>query len=47
LKWFDLCLERQSVKKSSMDREKTIEVYNTFVNSNYDFGGLNVNNNKK
>lgn len=47
LKWFDLCLERESVKKSSMDREKTIEVYNTFVNSNYDFGGLNANNNNK
>jgi glutathione S-transferase len=47
LKWFDLCLERDSVQKSSMSREKTIEVYSVFVNSNYDFGGLNTNDKNK
>jgi Glutathione S-transferase len=43
LDWFSLCLERESVKKSSMDDEKIIRVYQRFMDANYSFGGLNQN----
>ena len=42
-KWIDACLGRESVQKSSMSKEKTIEVYERFVGNNYNFGGLNKN----
>ncbi|KAL7527368.1 hypothetical protein ACHAXR_006587 [Thalassiosira sp. AJA248-18] len=41
--WLDSCLERESVKESSMSKEKTIEVYERFVGADYKFGGLNKN----
>lgn len=41
LNWHDSCLERESVQKSSMSKEKTIEVYGRFVAVDYKFGGLN------
>jgi len=43
LAWFDTCIERDSVKQSSMSKEKTLEVYKMFVESDYAFGGLNKN----
>lgn len=43
LGWFSLCLERESVKMSSMDDEKIIQVYQRFMDANYSFGGLNQN----
>lgn len=43
LSWIDSCLARESVKDSSMTREKTIEVYTRFVGAEYKFGGLNKN----
>ncbi len=41
LAWHDSCLERASIKKSSMSKEKMIEVYERFVTADYKFGGLN------
>jgi len=41
--WIQSCLERESVKESSMTREKTIEIYSRFVEAEYKFGGLNKN----
>ena len=41
LAWHDSCLERESVRESSMSKEKTIEVYERFVVADYKFGGLN------
>ena len=38
LSWIDACLDRESVKESSMSKEKTIEVYKRFVEA-----GLNKN----
>ena len=43
LLWFYICRERDSVKQSSMSKEKTLEVYKMFVESDYAFGGLNKN----
>mmetsp|Transcript_12403 Transcript_12403/g.23246 ORF Transcript_12403/g.23246 Transcript_12403/m.23246 type:complete len:295 (+) Transcript_12403:94-978(+) len=43
LVWFSSCLERESVKTSSMDDGKIIEVYQRFMDVNYSFGGLNKN----
>ncbi|OEU06544.1 glutathione S-transferase [Fragilariopsis cylindrus CCMP1102] len=43
LAWIDICLARESVKESSMAKEKTISVYDRFVNGDYKFGGLNKN----
>lgn len=43
VEWVQSCLERDSVKASSMTREKTIEVYSRFVEADYSFGGLNKN----
>lgn len=43
LEWFNLCLERESVMKTSMTADKIIEVYARFVESDYKFGGLNTN----
>ena len=43
LLWLDACLSRESVKESSMSKEKTIEVYTRFVDADYQFGGLNKN----
>ena len=43
LAWIDICLARESVKESSMTEEKTISVYDRFVNGDYKFGGLNKN----
>lgn len=43
LNWFVLCSGRESIQQSSMNSDKTIEVYQGFVNANYDFGGLNTN----
>jgi len=43
VEWVQSCLERESVKESSMTREKTIEVYQRFVQREYSFGGLNKN----
>jgi len=43
LAWFDECIERDSVKQSSMTKEKTLEIYKMFVESDYAFGGLNKN----
>eukprot|EP00979_Chaetoceros_neogracilis_P012473 scaffold3337_cov256-Chaetoceros_neogracile.AAC.7 len=43
LVWLDVCLERDSVKQSSMTKEKTLEIYKIFVESDYAFGGLNEN----
>ena len=43
LLWLDSCLDRESVKESSMTKEKTIEVYERFVGNDYKFGGLNKN----
>ena len=43
LAWVQTCLERESVKQTSMTREKTIEVYSRFVEKDYNFGGLNKN----
>ena len=43
VEWVQSCLERDSVKESSMTREKTIEVYSRFVEADYSFGGLNKN----
>lgn len=42
LLWHDACLERETVKASSMTNDKTIEVYERFVTANYSFGGLNM-----
>ena len=42
--WLDACLQRESVKESSMSEEKTIEVYTRFVGADYKFGGLAHNN---
>jgi len=44
LAWHDSCLGRESVKESSMSKEKMIEVYERFVGADYKFGGLNKNN---
>ncbi|KAL9188187.1 hypothetical protein ACHAXT_006565 [Thalassiosira profunda] len=41
--WLDACLQRESVRESSMSEEKTIEVYTRFVGADYKFGGLNAN----
>lgn len=41
LLWLGSCLGRESVKESSMSKEKTIEVYTRFVEADYKFGGLN------
>ena len=43
LLWLNACLSRESVKESSMSKEKTIEVYTRFVDADYQFGGLNKN----
>ena len=43
LGWIQSCSERESVKDSSMSKEKTIEVYSRFVEADYSFGGLNKN----
>ena len=43
LAWIDICLARESVMESSMTEEKTISVYDRFVNGDYKFGGLNKN----
>jgi len=43
LAWLESCLGRESVKESSMSKEKTIEVYERFVGADYKFGGLNKN----
>ena len=42
-KWLDTCLDRDSVKESSMSERDTIEVYKKFVEADYKFGGLNKN----
>ncbi|GFH53673.1 glutathione S-transferase [Chaetoceros tenuissimus] len=42
-KWLDACLDRDSVKESSMSERDTIEVYKKFVEADYKFGGLNKN----
>lgn len=43
LLWLVACMSRDSVKESSMSKEKTIEVYTRFVDSDYQLGGLNKN----
>ncbi|KAL7484412.1 hypothetical protein ACHAW6_010057 [Cyclotella cf. meneghiniana] len=43
LNWFENCSTRESVKQSSMEEEKIIEVYKRFVEADYKFGGLNTN----
>lgn len=43
IKWFNSCLDRESVKLSSMSKEKIIAVYSQFVDTDYKFGGLNQN----
>ena len=43
LSWLNLCSGRETVKRTSMSKEKTIEVYTRFVGAEYDFGGLNKN----
>jgi hypothetical protein len=43
LSWFENCSTRESVKQSSMEEEKIIEVYKRFVEADYKFGGLNTN----
>ena len=42
-KWLNTCLDRDSVKESSMSERDTIEVYKKFVEADYKFGGLNKN----
>lgn len=43
IEWLDACNQRQSVKDSSMTKDKTVEVYKRFVEADYSFGGLNKN----
>lgn len=43
LAWLNSCLERESVKETSMTDERTIETYKRFVEADYKFGGLNKN----
>lgn len=43
LAWHDSCLGRESVKESSISKEKMIEIYQRFVGADYKFGGLNKN----
>ncbi|KAL7437470.1 hypothetical protein ACHAXH_004205 [Discostella pseudostelligera] len=43
LAWFPACMERESVKESSMTTDEIIEVYERFVSVDYKFGGLNKN----
>ncbi|KAL3794756.1 hypothetical protein HJC23_012766 [Cyclotella cryptica] len=43
LSWFENCSKRESVKQSSMEENKIIEVYKRFVEADYKFGGLNTN----
>ena len=43
IEWVGTCNQRESVKGSSMTKDKTIEVYKRFVEADYNFGGLNKN----
>lgn len=43
IEWVETCNQRESVKGSSMTKDKTIEVYTRFVEADYSFGGLNKN----
>jgi glutathione S-transferase len=44
LRWYELCLQRPSVKVGTVKSDDTIiEVYRRFVDQNYAFGGLNRN----
>lgn len=43
LTWYDACMQRESVKQSTLADEKIIDIYKKFVQVDYSFGGLNQN----
>jgi len=47
LRWHDTCSARESVRAVAPSGERIIEVYNKFVEADYEFGGLNQNRKNK
>jgi glutathione S-transferase len=45
--WYQLCSKRASVRTVSKTKDEIVEVYDKFMDMNYNFGGLNTNKSAK